>query len=1273
MSFNPLSVILKENQLTGPNYIDWKRNLDIVLTAEGYKFAITDACPAVPAADAPEQEKEEYARWKKADEMAKCYILASMSNVLQHQHQSKDTAADILLNLRDLALMSTRMAEGTPVREHALRVMAQLNELEVMGGYIDGETQVDIMLQSLPKSFDQFRLNYNMHKMHMALPELLAELQSAEALFTQAPQVLVAEQAGPSRPHKGRKRKKSAGKVKAQDAPVYPRPTPQAVAKKPKGRCHKCNKSGHWKVDCPLLKKGNSLVNVVETCLAVVSTRTWCVDTGATDHVCNSLQGFQETKRLREGEITVYMGNATKVAAVAVGDVTLSFDSSSLVLRNCLYVPSFRKNLVSVSKLVMDGFSVSFDDMVIIRFENRFICCGSLVGNLYVLKPNSPTVQHNELNNVITTSNKRKESSQMNQAYLWHLRLGHINLRRIQKLVASGHLGPLEEHYPTCESCLEGKMAKRPFTAKGYRSQEVLGLIHSDLCGPMSIQARGGFEYYVSFIDDYSRFGYVYLLHRKSECFEKFKEYRAVVEKLHGKCIKSLRSDRGGEYLFGEFRTYLSEAGIESQLTAPGTPQQNGVAERRNRTLMEMVRSMMSYSRLPDSFWGLALETASYILNMVPSKSVDTTPYEMWKGRKPSFSQFRVWGSPAHVLVQEPGKLEKRSEARVFVGYPKETKGGLFYSPGDQKVIVSTNARFLEEDYIMNHKPASRLVLEELRGESDGSPPSAQVDTSHNTATRHTESVPVQTVPRRSGRVSHLPDRWIGLGESSDSVPGGLESDPRTYDEALQDKDADSWNVAMKAEMGSMDSNQVWDLVELPDGVRPIGCKWIYKRKRGLDGKVQTFKARLVAKGYTQIEGIDYDETFSPVAMLKSIRILLAVAAHMDYEVWQMDVKTAFLNGNLQEDIYMQQPEGFIAEGREHLVCKLNRSIYGLKQASRSWNIRFDEVIQSYGFTQCPDEHCVYKKISGSVVVFLVLYVDDILLIGNSKKELSDVKVWLSKQFDMKDLGEAGHILGIRLIRDRKKRMLCLSQSSYIDTVLARFSMQDSKKGMLPFRHGIPLSKEMSPKTSKEIEEMKTVPYASAVGSLMYAMLCTRPDISYAVGMVARYQSNPGREHWSAVKHILKYLRRTKEYMLVYRAGSLLPLGYSDSDFQSDKDESKSTSGYVFTLGSGAISWRSAKQKCVADSTMEAEYIAASEAAKEAVWLRNFLVDLEVIPSLPRGITVYCDNSGAVANSKEPRAHRASKHIERKYHLIRDIVGRGDVDVAKIASEDAWQ
>ena len=425
-----------------------------------------------------------------------------------------------------------------------------------------------------------------------------------------------------------------------------------------------------------------------------------------------------------------------------------------------------------------------------------------------------------------------------------------------------------------------------------------------------------------------------------------------------------------------------------------------------------------------------------------------------------------------------------------------------------------------------------------------------------------------------------------------------------------------------------------------------------------------------MAKGYTQKEGIDYEETFSPVAMLKSIRIILAVAASLDYEIWQMDVKITFLNGSLEEDIYMQQLEGFIARGQEHMACKLQRSIYGLKQASRTWNIRFDQAITLYDFEKSPDEPCVYKRIQGTKVVFLVLYVDDTLLIGNDIEVLSSVKGWLQKQFDMKDLGEANYILGIKLLRDWKNKVLALSQALYIDKILVRFSMENSKKGTLPFRNGVHLSKEQSPKTLEQKESMSRIPFASAVGSLMYAMLCTRPDICYTVGIVSRYQSDPGEEHWIAVKHILKYLRRTRDYMLVYSSGNLETIGYTDSDFQGDIDSRKSTSGYVFTLNGGAICWRSGKQTCVADSTIEAEYVAAFEAAKEAVWLKKFLLDLQVVPSADWPITLYCDNSGVVAHSKELRYHKKQKHIERKYHLIRDIIEKGDTMVTKIASEE---
>ena len=280
-----------------------------------------------------------------------------------------------------------------------------------------------------------------------------------------------------------------------------------------------------------------------------------------------------------------------------------------------------------------------------------------------------------------------------------------------------------------------------------------------------------------------------------------------------------------------------------------------------------------------------------------------------------------------------------------------------------------------------------------------------------------------------------------------------------------------------------------------------------------MDGNIQIYKARLVAKGYKQIHGIDYDETYSPVAMLKSIRILLAIAAHYDYEIWQMDVKTPFLNGNHEEDVYMTQPEGFTILEAARKVCKLHRSIYGLKQASRSWNLCFNEAIKEFDFIRNEEEPCVYKKTSGSGVAILVLYVDDILLLGNDIPLLQSAKTWLGICFSMKDMREAAYILGIRIYKDRLNKVIGLSQDTYIDKVLHTFNMHDSKKDFIPMSHGITLSKTQCPSTHDERERMSKIPYASAIGSIMYVMLCTRPDVACALSMTSRYQSDPGESH----------------------------------------------------------------------------------------------------------------------------------------------------------------
>jgi hypothetical protein len=351
----------------------------------------------------------------------------------------------------------------------------------------------------------------------------------------------------------------------------------------------------------------------------------------------------------------------------------------------------------------------------------------------------------------------------------------------------------------------------------------------------------------------------------------------------------------------------------------------------------------------------------------------------------------------------------------------------------------------------------------------------------------------VQQAPpiRRSGRVVHAPERYLGLHEIL--LFGDI--DPLTYHEAMSREDSDEWLKAMKSELQSMADNQVWDLVDLPDGIKPVKNKWVFKRKTNMDGNLTVYKARLVEKGFTQVEGIDYDETFSPGAKFQSIRILLAIAAFHDYEIWQMDVKTAFLNGVLDEDVYMVQPDGFVDLEKTKKVCKLKRSIYGLKQASRTWNVRFDDEVKVLGFVRNPKEPCVYKKLSGSSVVFLVLYVDDILLIGNDIPMLESVKSSLSKAFSMKDLGEATYMLGIRIFRDRSKRLIGLSQSTYIGKVLERFNMQDSKRGFLPMSHGISLSVSQCPRTREQREKMSMVPYASAIGPLcmpcyVHAQMC---------------------------------------------------------------------------------------------------------------------------------------------------------------------------------------
>jgi len=526
--------------------------------------------------------------------------------------------------------------------------------------------------------------------------------------------------------------------------------------------------------------------------------------------------------------------------------------------------------------------------------------------------------------------------------------------------------------------------------------------------------------------------------------------------------------------------------------------------------------------------------------------------------------------------------------------------------------------------------------------------------------------VPTVEAPRRSQRIrrSAIPDDY----EVFNTEEFHMEGDPTSYDEAMRSANSQKWLEAMIEEMKSMNSNGVWDLEEIPKGAKTVGCKWVYKTKYDSQGNVERFKARLVAKGFTQREGIDYNETFSPVSCKDSFRIIMALVAHYDLELHQMDVKTAFLHGDLEENVYMAQPKGFVVEGKERMGCRLKKSIYGLKQASRQWYLKFDETIRSFGFKQNVEDNCVYAKFKNGKYIFLILYVDDILLASSDVGLLQETKKFLSSKFDMKDLGEASYVLGIEIHRDRTKGVLGLSQKAYIEKVLERYNMHKCSASPAPIVKGDRYGDFQCPKNEYELNQMRSVPYASAVGSLQYAQVCTRPDLAFVTGLLGRFQSNPGVEHWKLVKKVLRYLQGTKSLMLTYkRSDSLQIVGYSDSDYAGDNR--KSTSGYVFTLANGAISWKSKLQTVTTSSTMYAEFVACFEASGQVNWLKKFIPGLRVVDNISKPLQLYCDNNPAVEYAHNNRSSGAAKHIDIKYYVVKDKIRDHVIKLEHISTE----
>jgi hypothetical protein len=440
----------------------------------------------------------------------------------------------------------------------------------------------------------------------------------------------------------------------------------------------------------------------------------------------------------------------------------------------------------------------------------------------------------------------------------------------------------------------------------------------------------------------------------------------------------------------------------------------------------------------------------------------------------------------------------------------------------------------------------------------------------------------------------------------------------------------------------------------------------VFKLKK--DGeKLVKYKARLVVKGFNQKQGIDFDEIFSLVVKMSFNQVIFGLTASLDLELEQMDVKTAFLHGDLEEEIYMVQLEGFEAKGKEHKVCRLKKSLYGLKQAPRQWYKKFNSFMVGQGYTRTNADHCVYvRQFPNGKFIIILLYVDDMLIVGQDANMVGSLKKELFKSFDMKDLGPARQILGMQILRDRKAKKLWLSQEKYIERVLERFNMKHAKLVSTPLGGHFKLSKKSCPSSNKEKENMASIPYSSAVESLMYAMVCTRPDIAHAVGVVSRFMVNLGKKHWEAVKWIFRYLRGSSKSCLSFGSSKPVLEGYTNADMAGDLDGRKSTSRFLFTFVGGAVSWQPKLQKCATLSTTEAEYIAATKAGKEMLWMKRFLQDLGLKQD---EYVVHCDSQSALDLSKNSTYHSRMKHIDVRYHWLRLIVDQQLMQLRKIHTD----
>ena len=1149
------------------------------------------------------------------------------------------------------SLYNLRLEPTGNLQEHLKHLIEIFDELAVIGEPIKDEDRVICLLASLPETFSTLvtalEASENVPSWDCVVERLLhqnnknvekEDCSENKSFFTKR------NNSAPNRPNH----------------------------KMNKVNCHECGKMGHIRKNCykylarikgeKSKKNGQNLNVKCDDVMLYASTfsvedantslkNLWIIDSGCTQHMTNDEKLFVKFEKC--GNFKVQIGDGSPLNVEGKGNIILknilpNNKTAECTLRDVLYVPGLMHNLLSVSQCTDAQKKVNFfgDSCKIVTKNGILIGYGNKIGKLYVLNC--------QLKPQINSTLVGKDAQ-----YLWHRRFCHLGFKNLEKLSKLNMVSGLNcsiksENNYFCEHCCNGKNHRTPFPKSNFVKRKPFELIHTDVCGKMNPVSNGHAQYFITFIDEYSKYCWIYMLNSKDQVFEKFKEWKVEVENQFDAKIKILRSDNGGEYCSNLFENYLKSSGIIHQKTVPKTPEQNSVAERKNRTLVEATRCMISDSNLPKSFWAEAISTANYVINRSPSQALgNKTPFECLFKCKPNVGHFKVFGSKAfcHIPKDERKKLDFKSRPAIFLGYSDKIKGYRLYDLNTKRIFHSRDVIFDESknskiDESDQNKMSPVLIDNESWLKDDEIDKNVEYESDSDDYDSVDSDFASSPVLRRSGRMTRSPERY---GEWCSNVQS--DTVPVSVKEALNSSESAEWLQAMNSEMCSMKNNDVWNLVQPPPSANILKCKWLFKRKIDISGSI-SHKARLVAQGYSQKYGIDYQETYSPVVRFESVRALLAFAACKNMHIHHLDVATAFLNSKLDENIYMKQPEGFVISGKENYVCHLNKSIYGLKQSSMNWNRNFGNFLKNLGFSRSNNDSCIYIYFDKNVTCFIALYVDDLMVVCDSNDFLNDIKTKLKREYSMKDLGEIKQFLGIEI--NKKVNNIFISQCQFIEKLLKKFNFDVCKSVDTP----VDLSQKLFIAHDKD-ELFDVDVYQSAVGALLYLSTRTRPDLCYAVSNVARFCTKPTKVHWQAIKRIFRYLRGTSNLGILYSNEYTGCFGYSDADWAGDLNDRKSTSGYCFYMNNAVISWKSNKQTCVALSTAEAEYVALSAATQEAIWLQKLFKELNLDQIEP--LIINEDNQSAISMSKTIKDHGRGKHIDLKYHYVNDMINTGKI------------